>query len=645
MKDLTSKKASLFDRLQAVEDWQKKAEKTFLDNQKLQNLGLNYQIACTQFWEAILRVNQGYRFDLRILSNPSPSFFLNSKKQIYSLYYFPICTGEGTIKPYRHITRESFDFFLRHFCGVVNIPKKETDIFFEQFVAYFKELPYDSLKKIVGEISKNCPTFLEQLMRCNIFQIDKNLYFRYSNDLSLLHPHKKIFYTSALLFEDTFKGNYPGFTIAPVLKRKFVRALLQVQNISVPTNTFYVPVIKAERNEAPDCPCLGYYISLGELSDFYIYDSSKDEIIEAECFGYQPIHKVKYIPWETSDGFETAKRFFEVMCGSNAEIMDKFAVSLYELMHPGKQTMQVIYTAHHKDELVEFFSDATGETAVLFTKGSKGEKCVPSLNQLVKKNSLRKLYLAQTTQSCFVQVSDRLPTEENLAKIKKLLRGTSIAIKSPIMAAQSYKNHLGIVCVTDDLSTAKKLQKALKANVIDLSVVESATEHIEPFSISDIHWFFTAYIPYGLRLHTLKVEGRSYDTYPFGNQKKPPLSIEDGLRDFWEHCCKKANGAFCSTHDLYAGFYSYWSAIHPDVPLDCTDRKLNKMFREVSGLSGLDRKHTSRSKPSLRGYKGIQLSVELESISPVTAPSVAEDLDSYLEYVNRYRIRTSEIST
>ena len=631
----------MFERLSAVlgsiEQPNKPSLMTRLKDEELAaSLWSQYQQALASYLNLI-----GSTFCPVILSYPFVSFYFHqSKHALYTLYKFKY----GDRLNSKIITPQTFPSFLVNICKICYVKGEQADRLYNALFKLIKNFPGNRLLEIINRIKYYDPILATLIQTQPLFLQSPtgNLYF----DSYILSPsHLDLRYQSILDFV------------------RFISDINDIHN-NIPANlikSFLQEVSKADRSNGRLYMLQEYTTNRIEnifgnasltvrIPVFYSHESDKfiaNPLPSSEYYiamKYTVLfrnHTVLSVP-------NGAFHFLRILCGENLSLANQFARFLSLAMSPSEGGATVLLT-----QAPEFLTNALAKIFHTTPWGSPSisSKRKLSFNLLSKHSVQYSLFIAQEQSASVAFIADTLPSDSNLPKIKRLLNGKTVLLKTQLYPTQRFQNKLHFICVTSDLKKASVIQNKLKANLIDLSTSEVPLDGgTLQLTDQDLHWLRTTFLLHGLKLRTLQAAG--IETSPQEEVPKYP-TVKESIHAFLSECCQYEKGTFCNLKTVYEAYCHYISATQNGRDSLIGKNTFKTEFESaLTHKSVLNNVHYGRSRHpdngisesghgnrALFGYKGLKL------IPP--SPEVAQDqsleegkvsLRDYLNQISQYNI-------
>ena len=567
--------------------------------------------------------------------------YKQKSKQVLKTVY-PFLYGKACFT--KNLTEKTFPAFLENACNTPYVKGEAAQSLFSALNKLLLEYPYNRVESIINAIKHVSPTSAVIALLSSLYlyiSFDGNLYFdnnvvhqpagvdelRYQNILNLRLERR-----------DPYSSNAPA--IPKALIRSYFSTVLANYNRGNPSGNY----ASALNEFLPDQLTHIFTSSAHHDPVVVQYSIENDNYIQKAVPEDIPFVGIKHIPIAkktTSELVPTgASAFLETMCSTNLQLVEQFAVFLSQALSPEAGGLTVLLTRNHS-ELLSYMIRSVFPFVSIYAKDL-------SFNRITKAPYKKFLFLAQSNGASIVLIKDTLPSESNLPKIKQIMRGTAIDIKSDSFPTQKYKNKLHFVCITEDSRKAVKLEKTLKATLIDFSGYESTAESPLQLSIDDIHWLRTSFLLHGLKLRTCRFAGEKSAI-----QHKSKDSVEESVKAFLTDYCKFEPGAFCDTHEVYNS-YAHFIAITQNLsaPL-LTKISFNRLLRDFMEKEKDFKKVTykqhwiypkDQKKRQVWGYVGLRLPHNLPPISAESLISQDKELfKDYLMSMNRYKLHFDRI--
>ena len=632
------KKRAFFERLQAVCAHQMQPQSmarapmipTSTCHQQLSALSLYqaYEAARDSYFKWI-NSSLNSKFEVPpVLRYPYFYFYLKSN-QIFFMNKFPY----GQFKQTNLLSERTFSSFLKNVCEIPYIKSDQCDALYQTLHDYLLKHPREQIDLLINQIRMySAPTAL--LMECN----ESSSFLTLSKQGNLLFSRSRF---SSVTNSMVGSGYQPLFSLIDIQPEVFTQ-----DSHPIPTRLlrqYFTLISKRCQKEnwytvpshpEPNTPCLVFSDSRKTSIECISYHVEKDTFGVQTLFYKNSFFNFKSIAnsfEQTSSVSPAIRQFFRLLCGHDAGQITALSEAFDRALAVSEPGITVLYTKHHQTLLEHAITEIFQLCAVPFAKPI-------SLNQLTKSAQLRTAYTAQFEGKSVILVRDLLPSEGNLSKLRRLLRGKSVPLKSNYLPTQKFVNHLQLICVTDQRHTVEFLKNKLKADVLDFSGTEVADSFSLTFSKEDVRWFLTRFSLYGLKLRTLKI---SKAPMPANSFPAPP---DDDwiLKRFINECCHYSPGAFSSSQDVYQVYCKYLSSAYPGQDLAMTKICLNKRLRTdipsvVNRKIEYKRDRSSRKARSIWGYTNLQL--QDPPASPPPVPMTENPVDQLLSEISEAPIQ------
>lgn len=513
------------------------------------------------------------------------------------------------------ISENTFPYYVNYACGLPQDRSTELLLLYQCLRDYMLQYPYSNLDTLRQPISAHHPQFGFLLQNDNFIKVtaEGNL----TANLYLLRAME-------------YWGRLPPQDIA---------SLLELEYSNIPSRlvkAYFTEVWRAHRED----PALYALNELQPEEDTLLYSISKKTFtvrycFEQNCFEQEAqanttVFGVKRMYAKLSSRqpvSDAVIRFFSTLCGNDLSLVDGFSCFLAKALSPVHAGMTVLCTQNHGTLLEDLLRK-------LFFAAGSGRGRV-TLNKLTKQTQMYGLFLMQTHGAAVVFLQDVLPSEENLSKLKKLLKGKKpFAIKSNILPNQYFCNRLHFICITSDRKKADWLRKKLKADVLDFSYTESTEKAAPAFDTQDLQWLRTTMTLYGLKQLTLRKNGLE-DPTPYQIPPSPRVSPED----FAEACCVAVSQSECSPQQLYDAYTDFFRQRCGDRPLPFTRITLNKRLQPLIRTRfhhAVEYKRPHHSRSASNGYRYVGLALRPAPPPPPMPPA----MESFLRHMDESRVLT-----
>lgn len=572
------------------------------------------------------------------LNHPFEFFYFHQSKR--TLYTTFDSFRNGDRLKSKIINPQTFPSFLVNVCLIPHVKGERTECLYNALFELIKDFPGDKLSNIINRIKYYDSGFakliqdLLPLLQSSI----GNLYFD-TSDNNLAPPYSWLRYQPIFNLANRIPRNVPANLIKSLLqevsKSDHPNSRLYTLKEYTPTHienifgnlglTVCIPIFYSHESDkfiANPLPISEYYIAMK----------------------YTVLFRNRTVP-SVPDG---AFHFLQILCRDSLSLANQLSMFLSLAMSPSEGGVTVLLT-----QAPEFLAKTL--TKIFYTtpgfSPSISSKRKLSFNLLSKRSVQCSLFIAQEQGASVAFIADTPPSDSNLPKIKKLLKGNTIPLKTQLFPIQHYQNKLHFICVTSDLKKASVIQNKLKANLIELS-----TSEIPPdggtlqLTDQDLHWLRTTFLLHGLKLRTLQAAG--IETSPQEEVSKYP-TVKESIDAFLSECCWYEETTFCSLKTVYETYCHYISATQngrdPLIGKNTFKTKFESALTHKSALKNIrygrlrhpdnGASESGHGNRALFGYKGLKL------ILP--SPEVAQDqllkedevsLRDYLNQISQYNI-------
>lgn len=333
-----------------------------------------------------------------------------------------------------------------------------------------------------------------------------------------------------------------------------------------------------------------------------------------------------------------------VLCQKDPALLEQFAVFMSTVTAPTAGGLTVLLSSQNAELLRTMIHQIFSPMFIDLPVPEKSR----TLNRLSKKTHLLALYLAQAWGSAAVVVRDTLPSRSNLSTLRRLIKGRPISLPSNCFPTQHYENKLHFICITDSPQKASLLHDQLKANVIDFSNSETGCSEPIRFTEADLHWLRTSYLLYGLKLRTCNTQ--STVSPPERTASSDSTDAETLIVSFLRDFCSYQADCFCSTVEVYDCYVRFLSVRHGAQVSAPQKRVFNRILRHyLNTLKKYQnvrytRNHTSRSLPSLWGYRGLKLPTDLPDTPDAQETESRDSFQACLAQISECNISFEQIS-
>lgn len=556
-----------------------------------------------------------------VLHNPLLFFYIDKSKKIHAIFPFPY----GDHQAY-FLTRKTFPSLLVNICNTPYEPGPLCDSFFDSLTELLRHPPSSHSKLILEEIKRFNPVFSALVSMNRVFYLTKK---------------KNIYFDNSLVKASKLRSKQRYQPVLNLEKKLYIPVHLQKSYFSA-----FSLESKCEIMEewTPPDRSLTFHTPTKKNFIPIQYRQNDDRFIAQESSKNVPVYDVKALPVFSSatpaNLSDNIYSFFHTLCGSDLHTVDQLACFLTAAMSQASAGLTVLCVPD--DFSCEFLKNALQHIleptiANLAPDGEDNAPVFISLNKLTKRHYLQQMFLEQADGKGIVFVRDTLPSDTSRSTVKKLLKSQSVPIKTNWLPTQHYYNHLHFVCITSDRKRALKLRHSLKAKLLEFPVCNHIESSAIDFSPSDLDWFRTVFLPYGLKLTTLHEENLP-DPSPFPIESPvPPLTPEETLKGFLHDCFRPQKQQFFNTEEVYEWYKQYLQVFYSGQKPAWTKIQFNKRLRDALPKGSYVRHHYSKKEPSLWGYKGLQFT---KLPPPKEVPDTIEQnpLRDYLAHIDRYRV-------
>lgn len=296
---------------------------------------------------------------------------------------------------------------------------------------------------------------------------------------------------------------------------------------------------------------------------YHLRYDMREASFQAVPFSNPPRHSLKVLKDLDVPDFEE-RDFLRVMreiTGGDTELMDQFARLFAQIADTGRKQsrLTVIYTYHNAFTIEHLLKRVFPELLV-DTDDGLGNLSV-NINRILTVNGKNELLNAQIAGKGLILMDEKLPTPPHFADFIAMSNGQCIRVQSQSATAQSFHNHLHLVCVTGLARVKDTLKTQFGADVIDLTAKEQKSPWAQDqrngweYAIAlpeEINWLRTAFLAHGCRLLAEKKTPR----------KKRVSASHEELLEFIKTCCICSPKQVCEREELYQAYCRFYRARH-----------------------------------------------------------------------------------
>lgn len=230
-----------------------------------------------------------------------------------------------------------------------------------------------------------------------------------------------------------------------------------------------------------------------------------------------------------------------------------------------------------------------------------------SLKSLTSPKIICELASLVFSKSNAIILSDCTPvhTDEKVAVIKKLIKGTSISTKDKMFGKITLKNTSPIICFPRTHEELVSLTNTYPTMVLDFSKTEVCKEltYLENQS-----WLQLTFPLYGLKLIADSKNGKPL---PRTKQIAPKINHDWIISKFLAYCCTTPSNQHVYADELYEAYILFFSSHFGSSPL----KRLQFVKRlKTSGKYEYKRPHTSTNLPNKYAFTNLALKEDYVSI-------------------------------
>ena len=563
-------------------------------------------------------------------------YFHQAKQTLYTLNHF----SYGERLRSKIINPQTFPSFLVNECNISYQKGEKAENLYSALFELIKDFPGDRRSNIINRIKYYNPEFATwiQVLSPLLQSSSKNLYFDTYIDSSV--P-----FHSSLRYQ-------PIFNLASIIPKNVPRDLIRslLQEVSKTDYVLNRPYTLQEYTTNHIENIFGNQGLTVRIPVFYSHESDKfiaNPLPGSEYYiamKYTVLFRNRTVP-SVPDG---ATRFLQVLCGDHLSVANQLSRFLSLAMSPSEGGVTVLLT-----QSPEFLTNALAKifyTTPEFSPSISSKRKL-SFNLLSKHSVQYSLFIAQAQGVSVAFIADTTPSDSNLPKIKKLLKGKTIPLKTHLFPTQHYQNKLHFICVTSDFKKASVIQNKLNANLIDLSASEISPDGgTIQLTDQDLLWLRTTFLLHGLKLRTLQAAG--IETSPQEEVPESP-TIKESINAFLSECCQYEEDAFCNLKTVYETYRHYISATQNGRdPLIGKNTFKTEFESALTHKSVLNNVHYRRSRHpdngisesghgnrALFGYQGLKLIPPSPEVNQDQSPEKNKvSLRDYLNQISQYNI-------
>lgn len=230
-----------------------------------------------------------------------------------------------------------------------------------------------------------------------------------------------------------------------------------------------------------------------------------------------------------------------------------------------------------------------------------------SLKSLTSPKTICELASLVFTKVNAIILSDCAPvhTDEKIAVIKKIIRGTSISTKDEMFGKITLKNTSPIICFPKTHKELVSLTNTYPTIVLDFSKTEICKEltYLENQS-----WLQLTFPLYGLKLIA---DSKNGNPLPRTRQIAPKINHDWIINEFLAYCCTTPTNQYVYADELYEAYILFFSSHFGSSPL----KRVQFVKRlKTSGNYEYKRPHTSSNLPNKYAFTNLALKENYVSI-------------------------------
>ena len=561
-------------------------------------------------------------------------YFHHSKHTLYTLDNFQY----GDRLKSKIITPQTFPSFLVNVCSIRYVKGEQAERLYNALFELIKNYPSNRLLVIINRIKYYDPIFAILIQSQSLFLQSPtgNLYF---DSYMLSASHSELRYQPIFNLTNIIPQNVPA---------NLIKSLLQEVSKANRSNGRLYMLQEYTTNRIENI--FGNAGLTVRIPVFYSYELDQfiaNPLPSSEYYiamKYTVLFRNRTVP-SVPDG---ALRFLQVLCGDNLSVANQLSKFLSLAMSPSEGGVTVLLT-----QSPEFLTNTLAKifyTTLEFSPSISSKRKL-SFNLLSKYSVQSSLFIAQEQSASVAFITDIIPSDSNLPKIKKLLNGKTVLLKTQLYPTQRFQNRLHFICVTSDLKKASALRNKLKANLIELSVSEVPPDgDTLQLTDQDLHWLRTTFLLHGLKLRTLQAAG--IETSPQEEVPKYP-TVKESIGAFLSECCQYEEGTFCNLKTVYEAYCHYITVTQNGRdPLIGKNTFKTEFESALTHKSVLNNVHYRRSRHpdngisesghgnrALFGYKGLKLIPPSPEVNQDQAPEKNKvSLRDYLNQISQYNI-------
>lgn len=267
--------------------------------------------------------------------------------------------------------------------------------------------------------------------------------------------------------------------------------------------------------------------------------------------------------------------------GGDTELMDQFAQLFAQIADTGRKRHRLTVICTYQNAFtIEHLLKKVFPELLIDTDDGLGNLSV-NINRILTVNGKIELLNAQIAGKGLILMDEKLPTPPHFADFIAMSNGQCIRVQSQSAPAQSFHNHLHLVCVTGLARVKDALETQFGADVIDLTAKEQKSPWAQDqrngweYAIAlpeEINWLRTAFLAHGCRLLAEKKTPR----------KKHTSASHGELREFVKTCCICSSKQVCEREELYQAYCRFYRARH-----GCETKETSVTFGKLIRSLGL----------------------------------------------------------
>lgn len=230
-----------------------------------------------------------------------------------------------------------------------------------------------------------------------------------------------------------------------------------------------------------------------------------------------------------------------------------------------------------------------------------------SLKSLTSPKTICELASSVFTKANAIILSDCAPihTDEKIAVIKKIIRGTSISTKDKMFGKIAFKNTSPIICFPKTHKELVSLTNTYPTIVLDFSKTEICKELTY---LENQPWLQLTFPLYGLKLIA---DSKNGNPLPRTRQIAPKINHDWIINEFLAYCCTTPTNQYVYADELYEAYILFFSSHFGSSPL----KRVQFVKRLKTNVKyEYKRPHTSSNLPNKYAFTNLALKEDYVSI-------------------------------